>query len=119
MNKKNKYNAKKTMVNGIKFDSKAEAARYKILKKREATGEISELTLQPRFTLQEKFKHGGKTIRKIEYIADFEYSKNGKQVVEDVKGVKTDVYKLKKKMFLLKYGKEKIFKEITRKELTK
>lgn len=119
MNKKNKYNAKKTIVNGIKFDSKAEATRYKILKKREAIGEISGLTLQPRFTLQEKFKHGGKTIRKIEYIADFEYTKDGQQIVEDVKGVKTDVYKLKKKIFLMKYGKEKIFKEITRKELTK
>lgn len=119
MNKKNKYNAKKTVIDGIKFDSKAEGTRYKVLKKREETGEISELRLQPRFTLQEKFRHDGKTIRKIEYIADFEYSKNGQQVVEDVKGVKTDIYKLKKKMFLLKYGKEKIFKEITRKELTK
>ena len=119
MNKKNKYNAKKTTVNGIKFDSKAEATRYKILKKREAAGEITGLTLQPRFTLQEKFSYDGKTIRKIEYIADFEYSKNGEQIVEDVKGVKTDVYKLKKKMFLLKYGKEKVFKEITKKELTK
>ena len=119
MNKKNKYNAKKTVIDGIKFDSKAEGKRYEVLKKREKAGEISGLTLQPRFTLQEKFKHDGKTIRKIEYIADFEYTKNGQQTVEDVKGVKTDVYKLKKKIFLMKYGKEKKFKEITRKELTK
>lgn len=103
---KNKYNAKKVVVDGITFDSKREAARYKELKALERVGKIDCLDLQPRFELQESFKHDGKTVRKIEYVADFKYLDVAleKWVVEDVKGMKTDVYKLKKKLFLHKYG---------------
>lgn len=101
-----KYNAKKTVVDGIAFDSKKEAMRYKELKELQRVGKIDGLELQPRFELQESFKHKGKTIRKIEYVADFKYLDIalGKWVVEDVKGMKTDVYKLKKKLFLHSYG---------------
>ena len=61
---------------------------------------IKNLTLQPIFRLQPKFKKNGATIREIKYVADFMYTdENGKIVVEDVKGMKTDVYKIKKKMF--------------------
>lgn len=64
------------------------------------SGEISGLTLQPRFTLQPSFKKAGRTIRKIEYVADFMYTdRSGQTVVEDVKGMRTDVYRLKRKMF--------------------
>ena len=111
--KKSKYKAVKTKVNGIKFDSKKEARRYKELKILEKADEIKSLELQPRFLLQEKFKYNGKTIRKIEYVADFRYiDEKGNTVVEDVKGMKTEVYKIKKKIFLKKYGENLIFKEI-------
>lgn len=101
-----KYHAKKTAVDGITFDSKKEAMRYKELKELQRVGKIDRLELQPRFELQESFKHKGKPIRKIEYVADFKYLDIalGKWVVEDVKGMKTDVYKLKKKLFLHIYG---------------
>lgn len=103
---RSKYKAKKVVIDGITFDSKKEAGRYQELKLLERAGAIKGLVLQPRFLLQDKFKYKGKTERKIEYIADFKYmdTKTGKVVVEDVKGYKTDVYKLKRKLFLKKYG---------------
>jgi hypothetical protein len=101
----NKYNAKRTEVDGIKFDSKAEAGRYVELKMLQKAGEISGLTLQPAFILQEPFKHPQHgSQRGIFYRADFKYvNKEGLEVVEDVKGVLTDVYKIKKKLFLMQY----------------
>lgn len=109
-----KYRAQKTVVDGIKFDSKREAERYCELKLLEKAKEIRNLELQPRFLLQDKFVDKyGKTHRKIEYVADFMYvDKNNKKIVEDVKGVMTDVYKLKKKLFLNLYDKEFDFREI-------
>lgn len=101
---RSKYNAKKTEVDGIIFDSKKEAARYKELCLLVRAKEISRLILQPRFVLQDRFVYGGRAQRKIEYIADFKYTeKDGTEVVEDVKGDKTPVYMIKKKLFLKKY----------------
>lgn len=101
-----KYNSRKTIVDGIKFDSLKEANRYYDLKLLERVGEIKDLELQPRFLLQESFKLRGVTHRKIEYVADFKYFdvKEDIVVVEDSKGFKTDVYRLKKKLFLKLYG---------------
>ena len=106
MTYRSKYKAKKVVVDGITFDSKKEARRYKELKLLERAGVIKDLVLQPSFLLQDKFKYKDKTEHKIKYIADFKYldTKTGKTVVEDVKGYKTDVYKLKRKLFLKKYG---------------
>lgn len=102
--KKNKYNAKKTVIDGIRFDSKKEGHRYRELKLQQKAGYISNLELQPEFVLQEKFKSHGKTIRKIVYKADFRYKKNGVIVVEDVKGFKKNpVYLIKKKLLLFKF----------------
>lgn len=114
MARQNKYNAKKATVDGHTFDSKREAERYCELKFFVRAGEIRNLELQPRFLLQDKFvdKQGNKH-RKIEYVADFLYiDKLGRNVVEDVKGVLTDVYKIKKKIFLKKYDNQYVFKEI-------
>lgn len=79
--------------------------RYSELKLLEKAGLIKDLTLQPRFNLQESFKKNEKSTWKIDYIADFMYFDNEEQrtIVEDVKGYKTDVYKLKKKLFERKY----------------
>ena len=108
-----KYKAKKTVVDGITFDSKKEARRYQELKLLEMAGAIKDLVLQPRFLLQDKFKYKGKTERKIEYVADFKYldTKTGRVVVEDTKGYRPDVYKLKRKLFLKKHGDEFDFLE--------
>lgn len=103
-----KYSNRKTVVDGITFDSKAEAKRYKELVTLEKLGAITDLELQPEFLLQEKFKIAGKTEREIKYIADFKYfdkSKN-KMVVEDVKGCRTEVFNVKRKIFLYRYGEQ-------------
>lgn len=98
----NKYNAKKTIVDGITFDSKAEARRYGDLKILQMAGEISGLMLQREYPL----KVNGIVVCK--YRADFVYvDKSGHNtIVEDVKGVRTEVYKLKKKLMLACYGIE-------------
>lgn len=100
-----KYHSKKVTVDGITFDSKKESNRYLELKLLERSGKIKDLDLQHRFTLQEPFKKNGKTIRAITYVADFLYFDidRCKSIVEDVKGFKTDIYQLKKKMFEYKY----------------
>ncbi len=110
-----KYGNRKTVVDGIKFDSKAEAERYKELKLLEKAGLIKNLILQPEFLLLDKFKYNGKTERAIKYIADFKYFDvaRGVYVVEDVKGVETEVFKIKRKLFLKQYGGEYVF-EIVR-----
>lgn len=101
-----KYRNKKTELDGITFDSKREAERYAELKLLEKVGEIAHLKLQPEVILQDKFIHKGKTIRAIKYKADFAYfdKATGKSVIEDVKGMETETFKLKKKLFLKKYG---------------
>ena len=103
----NKYHNKKVIYNGIKFDSKKERARFITLKQLEKMGIIESLELQKKFLLQEGYTNAkGKKIRPIYYIADFYYYDyiDNKWVVEDVKGVRTDVYKLKKKLFEYKYN---------------
>lgn len=100
--KRNKYGAKRTVVDGILFDSKAEASRYIYLREREARGEISHLELQPSFKLcgrdgtPLRYDSGRQAVYRADF-AYFEPSKN-KRVVEDVKSkaTKTQVYKLKK-----------------------
>ena len=110
--KRHKYNAKKIVIDGIEFDSKKEAERYLELKMLEKAGKIKDLKLQPAFLLQEGFYYRGKAIRQITYRADFEYvDEKGNKVVEDVKGVETPVYKLKKKLFLKKYS-QIVFREL-------
>ena len=113
--KKNKYNAVKTEVGGITFDSKGESERFASLKLLERAGVISGLKLQPRFLLQEGFTYNGHKERKIEYVADFEYFRDGRRIVEDAKSVATQkdkVYRLKRKLFLYKYGDRIEFREV-------
>lgn len=101
-----KYKNKRITVNGVKFDSIKEANRYCDLLLLERAGEITGLKLQVPFKLLDSYvRADGKIIRGITYIADFMYyDKDGKMHVEDVKGVKTEVYKLKKKLFEKLYG---------------
>lgn len=106
-----KFHAKKTEYNGVTYDSKKEAKRAEELDLLVETHEITNLQRQVPFELQPAFKNNeNKAVRAITYIADFVYQQNGKTIVEDVKGVKTKEYMLKKKMFQYKYP-EYTFKE--------
>ena len=94
-----KYHAVKTEVDGYVFASKAEANRYSQLKLMEMAGEISYLELQPKFPI---VVNG---VKICTYIADFRYLYCGtNQIIEDVKGMKTPVYKLKKRLVEALYG---------------
>jgi len=96
---KNKYGAIKTEIDGIKFDSKKEAERYGKLKMLKLAGEIIEFELQPRFDIKINGNFCGF------YKADFRITwKSGNVTIEDVKGMKTPVYNLKKKIIEAMYG---------------
>ncbi len=107
MKRRAKYGNTKVVVDGITFDSKAEAKRYGELKLLERGKVIAHLRLQPKFKL---WGRGGTVICK--YLADFaymEFNSDGSyshEVVEDVKGMKTPVYRLKAKLFRDNYGFE-------------
>ena len=102
--KKTKLRAVKKVVDGIKFDSTMEANYYEYLKEEKKKGNIKEIELQPKFLLLEDFKKYGRTIRKIEYISDFRvvYKDNTEKII-DVKGRETPDFKIKRKMFDMKY----------------
>lgn len=102
----NKYHAKKTTVNGITFDSRKEAKRWLELKRMERTGAIKDLQRQVRFELIPAFDVAGRHYRATIYVADFVYTDTvtGEEVVEDCKGYRTSVYRLKAKMFAHRYG---------------
>ena len=92
-----KYNAVRTWRHGHWFASKAEARRYTELLLLESAGEIRDIELQPPYRLMAP-PPDGSLISPAKYIADFRYLDipSGETVVEDVKGVRTQIYKLKK-----------------------
>ena len=100
-----KYHNKKVEYDGYTFDSIKEKNYYIKLKLLEKAGKIKELGLQKEYELQPSFKLNNKTSRKITYRADFTYktTEDDKLHVSDVKGFRTDVYRLKKKLFEYKY----------------
>ena len=97
---KPKYGNQKTEVDGVMFDSKAEAKRYKELKHLLDEGEIQSLILQPKYPI---VVYGEKICT---YIGDFRYRFFGSdvEIVEDVKGVRTPSYRLKKKLMRAVHG---------------
>lgn len=95
-----KYRNKPTLVDGVTFHSKKEARRYEALKVLQAAGKLRELKHQVRFDLRVK----GFLV--CAYIADFCYIEDEKQVVEDTKGVRTEVYQIKKKLMKAVHGLE-------------
>ena len=111
MKHESKYHARKTVVDGVEFDSRKEAKRWQELRLLEKAGAISNLKRQVRFELipAQRDKKTGKVIeRACSYIADFCYTeRNGAwedYVVEDAKGYRTDAYKIKRKLMLQEYG---------------
>lgn len=102
--KEPKLHNKKTKLDGITFDSKKEAQRYAELVLLVKAGVISNLERQKVFELVPAQYNGAKLVeRAVTYKADFVYVKNGKTVVEDVKGVKTKEYIIKRKLMLFVY----------------
>ena len=107
-----KFRNKKVELDGHVFDSQAEAKHYLYtLKPRLDAGEISHLEIHPRI----RCEINGRKI--CDYLADFRYldssrsgpaGQAGCQVIEDVKGYKTDVYRLKKKLVEALYPGTKI-----------
>jgi hypothetical protein len=90
-------------VDGIRFDSKAEMQRWFELQLLQRAGQISDLARQPTFQLIAPFTDSeGKHHRGVRYVADFIYSEGGRIVVEDVKGVRTAEYRIKRQLFAMK-----------------
>ena len=118
ISKQSKYKNKKVLIDGIEFDSRLEANRYFQLKILEKAKEIKDLRRQVKFELQESYKKNNKRIQSINYVADFVYYdfRKNKTIVEDTKGFKTEIYKLKKKIFEYKYKDLEII-EITKKDI--
>ena len=101
----NKYGNRKTTVDGRTFDSRKEAIRYAELALMQRAGLISDLQTQVPFEIIPAQKRNGRTIeRPVKYIADFVYTENGEQVVEDTKGMKTKEYIIKRKLMLYEFG---------------
>ena len=98
---KSKYHNRRTIKLGMVFDSGKEARMYQVLQMLEKCGKIKDLLLQPKFRLQPGYILNGRKIREITYIADFMFydNENQKTRVVDCKGMRTEIYKLKKKMF--------------------
>ena len=114
----NKYHNKKIKIDGIEFDSILEAKKYKELKLLERAGLIKDLKRQVKFELQPKYIKNNKTIRAINYVADFVYFdvEKDKTIVIDTKGFRTEIFKLKKKIFEYVYPDLEI-KEIRKEEV--
>ena len=100
VSERHKYGAKVTEVDGIRFPSKRQAQRYTDLKLLERAGEITELQLEVTYTIVVN------NVKICSYRADFVYREHGFLIVEDCKGYRTPVYKLKKKLMKACYGIE-------------
>lgn len=104
-NPANKYHAQKTVMDGILFDSKAEAERYNDLRLLERSGEIQSLKRQQRF----QFQNG------VTWRIDFVYTEAGHTVYEDVKGYKTQEYLIKRQclVYEIESGlREGVYREV-------
>lgn len=103
--RESKYHNKIAYYDGIAFDSKKERDYYAdVLLPLKWAGEIKNIDMQVSFVLQPPFKHGGKTIKGIKYVADFVITyPDGRKKVIDTKGYRTKEYQLKRKMLLYKY----------------
>ena len=101
---RNKYHAKKVKYGGLVFDSRKEYRRWRELLLLEKVGMIKGLRRQVKYELLPRVP--GKWPRSVTYIADFVYYEGKKEIVEDVKGYRTDVYKLKKRLMWVVHGIE-------------
>ena len=102
--KPNKFNAQKTTLDEIEFHSKKEADYYAELLILQKAGEVTKIELQPAYELVPEQWHEGRKIQPVTYIADFRVTcADGRVVVVDTKGHKTQLYRVKKKLLLWRY----------------
>lgn len=103
-----KYNNRVFERDGMKWDSAAEYERYLVLRDKLAQGDITALVVKPTYELHPAYKLYGQRKRQpaITYTPDFEYVQDGVLVTEDVKGVETAVFRIKRKLFEARYGRE-------------
>ena len=116
---RNKYQAIKCTYDGIQFDSRKEMRRYQELLLLQRAGAILNLRRQVKYILipaqYETYERYGKKGQELKpgrrllekecsYIADFVYEENGKEIVEDTKGIKTKDYIIKRKLLLFTHG---------------
>lgn len=106
---KHKYRAQPQVTDDGRFDSKKELRQWEKLKQRQAQGEITGLTRDRKHTTF--LLHGVNGAIICKYVGDYVYQESEQKVCEDAKGMKTPVYKLKRKMFLAEYGHEWKHKE--------
>lgn len=101
-----KYGNRKIVYNGQTYDSAKEFQRGLELELLQKAGEITELRRQVKFVLipAQRNRKGKLIERECAYIADFVYVDSGETVVEDVKGVRTKEYIIKRKLMLFRYG---------------
>lgn len=105
MTYRSKYGNRKTVYDGISFDSKKEAQRYAELKLLLRANVIENLELQKEYELIPSQYIGKKCVeRALKYKADFVYKQNGETIVEDTKGVRTKEYIIKRKLMLYIHG---------------
>lgn len=88
-------------IDGLVFDSKLEMSAYKLLVQWNV-----QFDRQPSFVIEEGFEHAGKKHRAVSYVADFLIKGNGEDYVVDMKGMLTDVFKLKRKLFIKKFSRD-------------
>ena len=102
----NKYKAKPVVIDNIRFASTLEGKYYQELLFLKKAGVVKDIKLQPRFLLQEKFKKDGKLCRPIFYVADFQVKyKDGHTEIVELKGMETQLWRVKQKLFEHKYPK--------------
>lgn len=100
-----KYHNRKVTRDGETFDSVKEYRRFCELRLLERVGAVTDLRRQVKFELIPAQRIDGKVVeRACSYVADFVYMENGQQVVEDAKGMRTQEYRLKRKLMLWVHG---------------
>ena len=109
--KPRKYRNTKTVLDGITFDSKREAARYQELKALAARGVIEDFRHQAPFVLAPgvRFSDEKRAKPALRYVADFAYKLDGRLVVEDVKSAitaKAAAYRIKRHLMMAVHGIE-------------
>lgn len=101
---RSKYSAKKVVVDGRSYDSKAEATRARSLILEERAGFIAALRFQVVYELAPSVVIAGRKRPPLRYVADFVYIRDGIEVVEDVKGMLTAVYRIKRHLMKSVHG---------------
>ena len=104
--KPGKYRNRRVAIDGLIFDSQAEADRWAELQALERSGAISDLRRQVRYELAPAVTVQGRKRPPIRYIADFVYERDGQKFTEDRKGYRTEVYRLKRHLMMAIHGIE-------------